>query len=321
MTQQRSDPDDARAAAFADLFRDAFDDVLRFCARRVPPERAEDVAAETMTIAWRRFDEVPPGRGNQRAWLFTTARNLMLRDGRDDSRRRSLAVRVAPTRVLEVPAVDGEASARVDLGRAWRLLSERHQEALALTVWECLSTLEAAAVLGISPVAYRLRLSRARKALRAHLDSPSTGGLLAARATDLPSPQHTGGHLMTPDLLDRVLTAADPAAAVVARRDPDALLREILRGEPVPSARAPRRRRAGVRVALVAAAVGTVVAIPLFSGTDNAYAGWTAYPAALSTGQSSAVARQCQRWVREDPINHPATWCCRSDAGTSAWPC
>lgn len=164
-----ADPLDAREAAFAGLFRDAFDDVLRFCARRVSAQKAEDIAAETMAVAWRRFQELPPGRGEQRAWLFTTARNLMLRDSRNESRRRSLAVRIGTSQLVDVPGVDGEATAWVDLGRAWRLLSERHQEALALTVWEGMTTLEAAGVLGISPVAYRLRLSRARKVLRGHL--------------------------------------------------------------------------------------------------------------------------------------------------------
>ncbi len=169
-----ADPRDARATAFAALFGDAFDDVLRFCARRVPPDRAEDFAAEAMAVAWRRFDEVPSGRGNQRAWLFTTARNLMLRDTRDQSRRRTLLLRIGVTQPLDVPGADGEATVRVDLSRAWNLLSERHQEALALTVWDGLNTVEAASVLDISPVAYRIRLSRARSALRAHLDMDHT---------------------------------------------------------------------------------------------------------------------------------------------------
>jgi len=183
-----------RAAAFADLFRHAFDDVLRFCARRVAPQKAEDIAAETMTVAWRRFEELPPGRGDQRAWLFSTARNLMLRDIRDESRRRTLAIRIAPGQPFDVPGADGEATTRVDLGRAWRLLSESHQEALALTVWEELTTLEAAAVLGISPVAYRLRLSRARKVLRAHLGIADTRDIttVAARpATRTSAPEAT----------------------------------------------------------------------------------------------------------------------------------
>ncbi len=60
---------------------------------------------------------------------------------------------------------------RVDLARAWARLSDAQQETLALTV---LDAAQAAAVLGISPVAFRLRLSRARPALHLRLDhSPS----------------------------------------------------------------------------------------------------------------------------------------------------
>ena len=189
MTQGgKAQQSEVRAEAFAALFGDAFGDVLRFCARRVAPDRAEDIAAETMTVAWRRFDDLPPGRGGQRAWLFTTARNLMLRDARDESRRRTLAVLIAPGHAVDVSATEGEAAARVDLGRAWRLLSQRHQEALALTVWDGLTTLEAASVLGISPVAYRLRLSRARKMLRSHLGSLSTSdSFTVAGATARPT--------------------------------------------------------------------------------------------------------------------------------------
>jgi RNA polymerase sigma-70 factor (ECF subfamily) len=72
---------------------------------------------------------------------------------------------------------------RLDLAEAWTRLSAVHQEALALTVWDGLDAPRAALVLGISPVAYRLRLSRARKALRAHagaLPHTATGPVAAA---------------------------------------------------------------------------------------------------------------------------------------------
>lgn len=86
-------------------------------------------------------------------------------------RRHALGVRLADAAAR--PAVDADAGDVVslaDVGRAWRRLSGRHQEALALAVVEELSAPRAAAVLGISPVAFRLRLSRARRALRLHLD-------------------------------------------------------------------------------------------------------------------------------------------------------
>ena len=101
----------------------------------------------------------------------------MLRDSREPGSATELGgADRTPGLSSAVLGVDGEATARVDLGRAWRLLSEPHQEALALAVWDGLTAAEAAAVLGISPVAYRLRLSRARKVLRAHLGIPTLEG-------------------------------------------------------------------------------------------------------------------------------------------------
>jgi hypothetical protein len=45
----------------------------------------------------------------------------------------------------------------VDLAQAWKKLTAMHQEALSLSVWEGLSRAQAAQVLGISAVAYRIR--------------------------------------------------------------------------------------------------------------------------------------------------------------------
>ena len=73
---------------------------------------------------------------------------------------------------------------RLALATAWKSLSETHQEALALAVFEDLAAHQAAAVLGISPVAFRLRLTRARRSLRLHLeDDTPPGSSPHARAT------------------------------------------------------------------------------------------------------------------------------------------
>lgn len=103
---------------------------------------------------------------------------------------------------------------------------------------------------------------------------------------------------MTVDLYDRALRAMDPAVGLVPDRDPGALLDDLLRTSPEPISERRGARRPGVRLALAVAAVAAVVvAIPVLGGGQSAYAGWTAYPAALSTGQKSAVARQCQAWA------------------------
>ena len=59
----------------------------------------------------------------------------------------------------------------MDLANAWQRLSAVHQETLSLIVWEGLSRTQAAGVLGISPMAFRVRLSRARRVLRHYLDA------------------------------------------------------------------------------------------------------------------------------------------------------
>jgi RNA polymerase sigma-70 factor (ECF subfamily) len=176
---------EGRTRAYEALFTRTYPDVLRFVARRAHPSHAEDVAAEVYLVAWRRLDELPDGEG-ARAWLFGVARNVLLTDHRSASRRAALDVRLADAR--QHPDGDDAAlvSARVDLSRAWQRLTPDQRECLALTALDGLTSAEAAAVLGTSAVAYRIRLSRARAALRVHLDPPAPrdAGLDAAAQTE-----------------------------------------------------------------------------------------------------------------------------------------
>lgn len=173
-------------ARFRELYETTYDDLMRFAQRRVHRSHVEDVAAETMLVAWRRFDHLPAEPGDARAWLFGIARNLLLNAHRGERRRGALEVRIAETTASHAVTDDAEVVARrVDLSRAWRRLTPQHQETLALTAWDGLSASEAAIVLGISPVAYRLRLSRARRALRALTDHPAEPAVVPAGATEL----------------------------------------------------------------------------------------------------------------------------------------
>jgi RNA polymerase sigma-70 factor, ECF subfamily len=160
----------ARERRFTDTFAETYPAVLRFIERRVHPSHAEDIAAEVFLVLWRRLDDVPADAEDTRAWLFGVARLTLMARLRGERRRQALAVRIAVDRVSHArDAVDPDLVAqRLDLAQAWTRLSSVAQEALALTVFDGLDAPRAARVLGISPVAYRLRLSRARKALRAH---------------------------------------------------------------------------------------------------------------------------------------------------------
>jgi RNA polymerase sigma-70 factor (ECF subfamily) len=162
-----------REARFRALYADTYVDVLRFAQRRVHPSHAEDVTADAFLVAWRRLSDAPNRPDDLRAWLFGIARNCILNTVRGQGRRDALAVRVAETALPAGPAhgLDADLVAQqMDLAAAWRRLSETDQEALALAVFEDLTSPQAGRVLGITAASYRLRLLRARRALRRQLD-------------------------------------------------------------------------------------------------------------------------------------------------------
>lgn len=161
-------PSDRERAEFTLRVRDIYPDLVRFCARRVEHATAEDVAADALATAWSRRHQAPRDNGGWRPWVFGIARHHLLNTGRAAARRQALAVRLAQ-QAREDVSLTALSDLRLDLHSAWSRLTDSQQEVLALTLWDGLDNSQAAAVLGIAPVTYRVRLSRARAALRAHL--------------------------------------------------------------------------------------------------------------------------------------------------------
>ncbi len=170
-----------REQRFREIYDSVYVDLLRFVRRRVHQSQAEDVVGEVMLVAWRRLDDVPADLSSARAWLFGVARKILQNTRRRDTRHNAVAVRLAE--VQRGPADAGQhpdlVAHRVDIAAAWPLLSAVHQEAIALSVLDGLTAPEAAAVLGISSTAFRLRLSRARRTLRRHVDASTAGDRLS----------------------------------------------------------------------------------------------------------------------------------------------
>jgi RNA polymerase sigma-70 factor, ECF subfamily len=136
-------------------------------ARRRGSRDADAVAAEVMTIAWRRLSDVP--RDDPRPWLYATARNLVQADARRSARAAANAAGEPGDLVPppEIPELDPA------LAEALRSLSRMDREALLLVAWEDLTPTQAARSLDINPTAFRVRLLRARRRLRARLDEAS----------------------------------------------------------------------------------------------------------------------------------------------------
>jgi RNA polymerase sigma-70 factor (ECF subfamily) len=151
----------SESAEFETLFRQCGPAVLAFLLRRTSRDLAEDVMAETFTVAWRRRQALP---SPPLPWLIGTARNLLLNQRRSARRRQALTERLE-TAYNSHAAADDTTSVRAALGT----LKEEEREVLMLVAWDELSARDAAAVLGCSEVAFRLRLHRARKRLRSAL--------------------------------------------------------------------------------------------------------------------------------------------------------
>jgi RNA polymerase sigma-70 factor (ECF subfamily) len=179
-----------REARFRAVYQATYDDLLRFVQRRVHPSQAEDVAADVFLVAWRRLDDMPHAIADARPWLFGVARATMLNHRRGDRRRDALVVRIADA-TLEGSAGDDLPSSRLDLAAGWARLSGAEQEVISLAVWEGLTSAQAGVVLGCSATAYRLRLSRARRSLRRHLEASalSSGSPSRTSATTAKEPQ------------------------------------------------------------------------------------------------------------------------------------
>ena len=156
--------DDRRAAEAR--FRTVFSHLgaVTAYARRRGSTDADGLAAEVMTIAWRRLADVP--KDDPLPWLFATARNLVFAEARRSARAASLPATEPAAAVPEPQELDPA------LSRALRSLSRLDREALLLVAWEDLTPGQAARSLGINPAAFRVRLLRARRRLRARLESP-----------------------------------------------------------------------------------------------------------------------------------------------------
>jgi RNA polymerase sigma-70 factor (ECF subfamily) len=164
-------------ARFAKLYREEGRAILEYALRRVDDrEDAADVVAETFLIAWRRLGEVPIGDA-ARLWLYGVARLVLANLHRAERRRTRLGQRLADTLRTELSTHAAPVGEAAEVLRAIGGLGDEDRELLLLVSWEGLAPGQAARVQGISALAARSRLHRARRRLRRLLEERETEGL------------------------------------------------------------------------------------------------------------------------------------------------
>jgi RNA polymerase sigma factor (sigma-70 family) len=162
--------------AFEAFYRDHIELVQRFVARRVnDPYLAADLTTEVFLAAIDSSPTYRSDRGAPAAWLCGVARIVVASEWRRSIRERQAEERVAGRRLLSdddvarmEERIDAEASGR-ELFAAVEKLPEGERDVLELTALDGLSVADAAAALGVRPVTARVRLHRARRALREQL--------------------------------------------------------------------------------------------------------------------------------------------------------
>jgi RNA polymerase sigma-70 factor (ECF subfamily) len=162
-------------AAFRDLFEAQFGDVWRFARRRCwSGDQADDVAAETFAVAWRRREELPVGRAI-RLWLFGTARLVLANQRRSDHRQERLGDRLAsqPAPVGGGDPADQVVDSDDRLRVALDGLTHDDRDLLIMRAWDGLAVTEIAALLDCTPNAASIRLHKARGRLAAALGTTS----------------------------------------------------------------------------------------------------------------------------------------------------
>lgn len=167
--------------AFAEVFDRHFVFVHRYIARRSGRERADDLAAQTFTVAFSHRGRYRDDLGTARPWLLGIATNLMRAASRGDQRVAAIVERLGAEAATSPSAASlaGASSATEDderLSNALERIDPGQRDALLLHTLGDLTYLEIAEALAIPVGTVRSRISRACAALRAELDSPAVAG-------------------------------------------------------------------------------------------------------------------------------------------------
>lgn len=158
--------------AFTRLWDEHSTAVWAFAARRVGRVEADDVVMDTFLVAWRRQElDVPAW------WLLKVAHNVIGDRYRAEARRIRLVDRLRAT-AATVADPSNEVDGTLELAEVFAGLDRADQETLALVYFDDLTPSEAARVIGCSAPAFRMRLMRARRALRHEHVKPLFNGSL-----------------------------------------------------------------------------------------------------------------------------------------------
>jgi RNA polymerase sigma-70 factor, ECF subfamily len=151
---------------FEVVFDRHFASIHGYLRRRLGPELAQELAAETFLHAFEGRGRFAAGSDSALPWLYGIAANLMKMHRRAEERRLRAYARIGGRsgheEAREVEERLDAAALAPALAAGLAALSPVSREVLLLHAWAELSHEEIAQALGLSPAAVRTRLHRAR---------------------------------------------------------------------------------------------------------------------------------------------------------------
>jgi RNA polymerase sigma-70 factor (ECF subfamily) len=168
--------------AFTQVFDQHYASIHRFIARRAGRETADDLAAQTFTLAFAHRGRYRDDLGTARPWLLGIATNLLRAEHRTEERQLQVVERLGHEAMSSSGMMAGFASSASEdderLDTALAGLHPDQRDALLLHALGDLSYAEIAGVLEIPVGTVRSRISRACATLRLELDpaAPALAG-------------------------------------------------------------------------------------------------------------------------------------------------
>jgi RNA polymerase sigma-70 factor, ECF subfamily len=161
-------PDPERRRRFEALVAETQQPLERYLRRRASADDADDLLGDVLLTMWRRLDDIPEDR--RLPWSYGVARRALLNHRRSRRRHLRLVERISAQPGLGHGFDPAGATDHPELAEALASLPESDLEVVTLWAWEGLEPREIAVVLGTTPNAVGLRLSRARKKLASLLE-------------------------------------------------------------------------------------------------------------------------------------------------------
>jgi RNA polymerase sigma factor (sigma-70 family) len=162
---------------FSTIYERYFVDIYRYVAGRLGADVADDLAAETFLVAFRKRDRIDPTLGCVRPWLYGIATNLVSQHRREETRRYRALSRAGRRMLASAESHDDRVANAVaakrlapQLAAILADLGQGDRDVLLLAAMSELSHQEIALALGIPYGTVGSRLNRARRELRRALD-------------------------------------------------------------------------------------------------------------------------------------------------------